>query len=148
MRLTSITWAGGGVLPHMATMSQTLLSMLFAFCALFAERNAYRTSLGMAVGEKIMYTAEIMSRDQYVPKNPNQSDLDNIFDLSFPTVQPYLFKVSNGLSLGHFFFFGGGGWSIYLRVFIKSSQYTLIIPHMAIWQCPLLVPSVHGPQMV
>ena len=68
----------------------------------------------MAVGEKIMYTAEIMSRDQYVPKNPNQSDLDNIFDLSFPTVQPYLFKVSNSLSLGHFFFFFlfffGGGW--------------------------------------
>ena len=111
--------------------------MLFTFCALFAERNAYRTSLGMAVGEKIMYTAEIMSRDQYVPKNPNQSDLDNIFDLSFPTVQPYLFKVSNILSLGHFcsfflFVYVFGGGSIYLQVFIKSSQYTSIIPHMAI----------------
>ena len=52
-----------------------------------------------------MYTAEIMSRDQYVPKNPNKSDLDNVFDLSFPTVQPYLFKVSSFLFWELFFFF-------------------------------------------
>ncbi|KAK7099331.1 autophagy-related protein 101-like [Littorina saxatilis] len=59
------------------------------------ERNAYRTNLGMAVGEKVMYITEIMSRDQYVPKNPNYSELDNVFDSSFPTVQPYLFKIEH-----------------------------------------------------
>ncbi|XP_076470978.1 autophagy-related protein 101-like [Babylonia areolata] len=61
------------------------------------ERNAYRSSLGMLIGEKIMTAAEIISRDQYVPRNPNRSELENIFDSRFATVQPYLFKIDYSL---------------------------------------------------
>jgi hypothetical protein len=62
---------------------------------LVTERNAYRTTLGMMVGDKIMYIAEVMSRDQFTPKNPNFSELDNVFSTDFTSVQPYLFKVSS-----------------------------------------------------
>lgn len=34
-----------------------------------------------------------MNRPTYVPKMPNQPDLDLIFDTSFLDIQPYLFKV-------------------------------------------------------
>ena len=35
-----------------------------------------------------------MNRHDYVPKMPNQSELDLIFDTTYPDVQPYLFKLS------------------------------------------------------
>ena len=34
-----------------------------------------------------------MNKHEYVPKMPNQSELDLIFDTTYPDVQPYLFKV-------------------------------------------------------
>ena len=34
-----------------------------------------------------------MNRPSYVPKMPNQPELDLIFDTSFVDIQPYLFKV-------------------------------------------------------
>ena len=40
-----------------------------------------------------MYIAESMNRPSYVPKMPNQPELDLIFDTSFVDIQPYLFKV-------------------------------------------------------
>ena len=45
-----------------------------------------------------MYVAEVMNRHDYVPKMPNQEDLDTIFDTSYPEVQPYLFKISYATS--------------------------------------------------
>ncbi len=45
------------------------------------------------LGEKIMYIADNMNRHEYIPKMPNQSDLDLVFDTTFVDVQPYLFKV-------------------------------------------------------
>lgn len=41
-----------------------------------------------------MYIAESMNRPSYVPKMPNQPELDLIFDTSFMDIQPYLFKVT------------------------------------------------------
>ena len=35
-----------------------------------------------------------MNKHEYVPKMPNQSELDLIFDTTYPDVQPYLFKLS------------------------------------------------------
>ena len=44
-----------------------------------------------------MYIAETMNRHEYVPKMPDQSDLDLIFDTGQADVQPYLYRVSNPL---------------------------------------------------
>lgn len=59
------------------------------------ERNAYRQSLGMSIGEKVMYIANNVSHHQYVPHTPSQRDLDLIFDTTYPSVQPYLFRISH-----------------------------------------------------
>ena len=50
------------------------------------------------ISEKILYIAEVMNKHEYVPKMPNQSEIDLIFDTSYPDVQPYLFKVKNDLT--------------------------------------------------
>jgi autophagy-related protein 101 len=57
------------------------------------ERQVCRERVGDMLTEKILYIAEVMNRHDYVPKMPNQSELDLIFDTSYPDVQPYLFKV-------------------------------------------------------
>ena len=59
----------------------------------FAERQVCREKVGDMLTDKILYIAEIMNRHEYVPKMPNQSELDLIFDTTYPDVQPYLFKV-------------------------------------------------------
>jgi len=41
----------------------------------------------------MLYIVEAMSQHEYVPKIPNQAELDLVFDISLPDVQPYLFKV-------------------------------------------------------
>lgn len=56
----------------------------------------YRETVGEKMSEKILYIAESMNKPSggtYVPKMPNQSELDLIFDTSFVDIQPYLFKV-------------------------------------------------------
>lgn len=58
------------------------------------ERQVCREKVGDMLTEKILYIAEVMNRHEYVPKMPNQSELDLIFDTTYPDVQPYLFKVS------------------------------------------------------
>ena len=35
-----------------------------------------------------------MNKHEFLPKMPNKSDLELVFDSSFHDVQPYLFKVS------------------------------------------------------
>lgn len=64
----------------------------------FSERQVCREKVGDLLTEKILYIAEVMNRHEYVPKMPNQSELDLIFDTNFPDVQPYLFKVSSLLA--------------------------------------------------
>ncbi|XP_063219798.1 autophagy-related protein 101 [Bacillus rossius redtenbacheri] len=62
------------------------------------ERQLCREQVGDMLTEKILYIAEVMNRHDYVPKMPNQSDLDLIFDTTFPDVQPYLFRVQPTIS--------------------------------------------------
>ncbi|XP_033742369.1 autophagy-related protein 101-like [Pecten maximus] len=59
------------------------------------ERQVCREKLGEILAEKVMHVAEAMNRHEYVPKMPNQSELDLIFDTSYRDVQPYLFKISH-----------------------------------------------------
>ena len=54
-----------------------------------------REKLGELIGEKTLYIADIMNRHEYVPKMPNQSELDLIFDTTYIDVQPYLHRVSH-----------------------------------------------------
>lgn len=58
------------------------------------ERQICREKVGDLLTEKILYITEVMNRHEYVPKVPNQTELDLIFDTSFPDVQPYLFRLS------------------------------------------------------
>lgn len=53
-----------------------------------------REYLGELVGDKVVLIAEVMNRQQYLPKIPAQSEVDLIFDTSYPDIQPYLFRVS------------------------------------------------------
>ena len=44
-----------------------------------------------------------MNKHEFLPKMPNQSDLELVFDTSFHDVQPYLFKVK-GIFYFHLLF--------------------------------------------
>jgi hypothetical protein len=61
---------------------------------LLTERQLYREKVGELLAEKILFIAESMNRSTYVPKMPNQPELELIFDTSFIDIQPYLFEVS------------------------------------------------------
>lgn len=41
-----------------------------------------------------MYIADVINKPDYVPRNPSAENLANVFDTKFPTVQPYLHRVS------------------------------------------------------
>jgi len=59
------------------------------------ERQICREKLGDLLGEKIWAICECMNRHgEYIPKMPNEEDLDLIFDTSFPDIQPYLYRIS------------------------------------------------------
>ena len=57
------------------------------------ERLGWREKLGEVLCEKTLYICEMMNKEEFVPKMPNQSDLDLVFDTNFHDVQPHLFKV-------------------------------------------------------
>ena len=58
-----------------------------------SERLGWREKLGEVLCEKTMYVTEVMNKHEFVPKMPNSSDLELVFDTSFHDVQPHLFKV-------------------------------------------------------
>ncbi|XP_014679019.1 PREDICTED: autophagy-related protein 101-like [Priapulus caudatus] len=58
------------------------------------ERQVFREQVGEAIAEKIMYICESMNKHEYTPKMPNQSELESVFDVRLPDVQPYLFKIT------------------------------------------------------
>lgn len=62
------------------------------------ERQICREKVGELLTDKILYITEVMNRHDYLPKMPNQSELDLIFDTSYTDVQPYLFKVNYSIS--------------------------------------------------
>jgi len=43
---------------------------------------------------KVNFVSQVMNKYEFVPKMPNSSDLELVFDTSFHDVQPHLFKVS------------------------------------------------------
>lgn len=57
------------------------------------ERLQWREKLGEVLSEKTLYVSEVMNKYEFVPKMPNSSDLELVFDTSFHDVQPHLFKV-------------------------------------------------------
>lgn len=62
------------------------------------ERQVYREKVGELLTEKVLYITEVMNRHEYLPKMPNQSELDYIFDSSYEDIQPYLFKLHYSVS--------------------------------------------------
>ena len=58
------------------------------------DRQRWQEKVGEMLCEKVMYVAKVMNLHDYVPKIPNQEDLELVFDTSYPDVQPYLFKIS------------------------------------------------------
>ena len=58
------------------------------------ERQICREKVGEQLTEKIMDIADAMNKHEYVPKMPNQSELDLVFNTSFQDVQPYLYKIT------------------------------------------------------
>ncbi|KAJ8298175.1 hypothetical protein KUTeg_024706 [Tegillarca granosa] len=59
------------------------------------ERQICREKLGEILSEKVIHIAGAMNKHEYVPKMPNQAELDLIFDTTIPDVQPYLFRMSH-----------------------------------------------------
>ena len=66
------------------------------------ERLGWREKLGEVLCEKTLYICEVMNKEEFVPKMPNQSDLDLVFDTNFHDIQPHLFKVQCSI-LGNLF---------------------------------------------
>ncbi len=52
-----------------------------------------REKLGEVLCDKITYICQNMNSDDYVPKMPDQKDVDLVFDTDYVDVQPYLHKV-------------------------------------------------------
>ena len=68
------------------------MCLLFQFTIL--ERQLYREKVGELLAEKILFIAESMNRPSYVPKMPNQPELDLIFDTRLIFEILYILRVS------------------------------------------------------
>ena len=44
---------------------------------------------------QVLYIADVVNKPDHVPRNPSAENLSNVFDTRFPTVQPYLHRVSH-----------------------------------------------------
>jgi len=62
------------------------------------ERQVCREKVGELLADKIFYITNLINMQEYLPKMPNQLELQDIFDTSYPDVQPYLFKLDYSLS--------------------------------------------------
>ena len=58
------------------------------------ERQICKEKVGESLVEKVVCIAEAMNRRDYVPKPNQQSDLPNVFDVSYKEIQPYLHRIS------------------------------------------------------
>ncbi|BES94876.1 Protein of unknown function (DUF1649) [Nesidiocoris tenuis] len=59
-----------------------------------SDKAIFREKLGAILADKIIRIAQVVNRNDYVPKIPDEKDLDLVFDTSFEDVQPYLFQIS------------------------------------------------------
>lgn len=62
------------------------------------ERQVCREKVGELITDKILNITEVINKHPYLPKMPNQSELEYIFDTSYAEVQPYLFKLHYSIS--------------------------------------------------
>lgn len=58
------------------------------------ERQIFREQVGDVLADKVLAITAAMNRLDFVPKMPNQSEVELIFDTSYSDVQPYLFKIA------------------------------------------------------
>ncbi|XP_066151781.1 autophagy-related protein 101 [Euwallacea fornicatus] len=62
------------------------------------ERQLCRERVGDHLTDKILYITDVMNRHEYLPKLPSRTEMDEVFDSSYPDVQPYLFKMNYSIS--------------------------------------------------
>lgn len=62
------------------------------------ERHDNCEMLSELLSEKIAYITEVMNKEEFVPKTPSSSELPYVFDTSFSSVQPYLFKFDYSIA--------------------------------------------------
>jgi autophagy-related protein 101 len=67
------------------------LELLKLYCE--DEKQLCREKVSDMITDKIFYITEVINRHDYIPKMPNQSALDLIFDTTYPDVQPYNFTI-------------------------------------------------------
>lgn len=58
-----------------------------------SDRQRYRYEVAPVLSDKMLMVVDAMNRYEYVPKNPHKDQLGLVFDVSFPDVQPYLFRI-------------------------------------------------------
>ena len=63
-----------------------------------SERLGWREKLGEVLCEKSLYVTEVMNKHEFVPKMPNISDLELVFNTSFHDVHSHLWVVSVGVN--------------------------------------------------
>ncbi|XP_065896683.1 autophagy-related protein 101-like [Dysidea avara] len=63
-----------------------------------AEWQQHQRRLAEELAEKVQYICWTVNRPDYLPKNPIQEDLTNVFNTHFTDVQPYLHNISHELT--------------------------------------------------
>jgi len=63
-----------------------------------SEKESLREKLTEELGDKVCFIADLINRPEYVPKMPNENDLDIVFESKYREVQPYLHKITYSTS--------------------------------------------------
>ncbi|ENN77969.1 autophagy-related protein 101 isoform X3 [Dendroctonus ponderosae] len=82
------------------------------------ERRVCREKVADHLTDKILYITEVMNRQDYLPKMPSRSEVDLVFDTSYPDVQPFLFKMNYSISGPSS---GGSSVGSTMRKFLRES---------------------------
>ena len=61
----------------------------------YVEWLQHRASLSSNLSGLILNVIELINKSEYTPKSPRGDEIDNVYDLRFQHVQPYLHKVSS-----------------------------------------------------
>jgi len=81
------------------------------------ERQICRERLGVILGQRIWAICDSMNRHgDYMPKMPNEEDLDLVFDTTFSDIQPYLYRITHQTSTSDSYTVGHS-----VRKFIKET---------------------------
>lgn len=63
-----------------------------------AEWQQHQKKLAKELAENIQYICWAVNKPDYLPKNPVEEDLTNVFDTQFTEVQPYLHHFNHELT--------------------------------------------------